>query len=350
MKYLDTYIKTLNEAWELLLIPFDDKFESKFEPRNILTSFFIPSKNARIMKKLISNLNKSRNKCEKLDMNIVKFEILNTYLNDKTDFKLKLEIPTFNCEKEDEYLDKLEKRFNILGVIKGEKIKKYRKSYIEASRKLYDLICYKKRVLKKEIDKYKVEDKMSDTLDSEPEKKDLFNNNSEQDSQDTESKFKDACIDSEHVFPKRFSLHSCEILHSLLIKHGFIDPNTHVDDLCYVFSLQKDFSKSPQPIKWIKRTVSVNNNRVNRKSLIDLLTLLGYSERLIRGDVGKKYKRLNNCFVLEGGLFKSNDFSSDMKHENIDELLNVKSEYHNELIKIVDQIGMPNRSTIKRDN
>lgn len=143
----------------------------------------------------------------------------------------------------------------------------------------------------------------------------------------------------ELVFPRKFSLNSAQKLCSLLIKHGFIDSITDFDDLYRVFSLPCE-SDNSKPIRWIKRTSAVGNNKISRVSLIDLLTLLGYDERCIIGEEGQKYKRLNNCFIIEGRPFKANDFSTDMKHKDTSKLLNVKSEFHDDLLKIIDKIDL----------
>lgn len=103
----------------------------------------------------------------------------------------------------------------------------------------------------------------------------------------------------ELVFPRKFSPNSAQKLCSLLIEHGFIDSATNLDDLYCVFSLPCE-SENAKPVKWIKRTSAVGNNKISRVSLIDLLTLLGYDERCIIGGEGQKYNRLNNCFIVEG--------------------------------------------------
>lgn len=146
----------------------------------------------------------------------------------------------------------------------------------------------------------------------------------------------------ELVFPRKFSPNSAQQLCSLLIEHGFIDSATNLDDLYCVFSLPCE-SENPQPVKWIKRTSAVGNNKINRVSLIDLLTLLGYDERCIIGGEGQKYKRLNNCFIVEGRPFKANDFSTGMKHKDTSKSLNVKSEFHDELLNIINKIGLPKK-------
>lgn len=147
----------------------------------------------------------------------------------------------------------------------------------------------------------------------------------------------------ELVFPRKFSLASAEELLSQLIEHGFIDSTTNLDDLCCVFSLSISNSENIKPIRWIKRTSTVGNNKISRVSLIDLLTILEYDERCIIGEKGQKYKRLNNCFIVEGKPFKANDFSKDMKHEDRSNFLNVKSEFHDDLLNIKKKMNFPQK-------
>lgn len=151
--------------------------------------------------------------------------------------------------------------------------------------------------------------------------------------------------DKTFVFPRRFSKNSADIINSRLIKNGFIDPSTTEEDFYIVFSLSVNRGKF-KPIKWIKKNQRVANGKINRLSLIDFLTLLGYVKQDILLDKGMMYKRLNNCFILDSGPFKSNDFSAAMKNAERNLPLHVESEFHEDLVSLLDGVGLPSREDI----
>lgn len=142
----------------------------------------------------------------------------------------------------------------------------------------------------------------------------------------------------EYSFSRKFSPIMAEKMHTSLINGGFIDSGTSLDDFCAVFSLPHGRT-SMKPIKWIKLNKGVKNKKINKSALIDLLTLLGYTQEEIIGKEGSKYKRLNSCFEIKNNSFKANDFSVQMKEGGNGQLLNVKSEYHEELENMLREIG-----------
>lgn len=148
--------------------------------------------------------------------------------------------------------------------------------------------------------------------------------------------------DESLVFPRIFSLNSADMIYSGLIKDKFIDSSTMKEDLYCVFSLS-NYKGRFKPIKWIKKNRSVENQKVNKLALIEFLTLLGYTQQEIIGEDGKKYKRLNNCFEIESKPFKSNDFPVKMKENGLNDSLKAKSEFHEELVRLLEGVDLPRR-------
>lgn len=137
------------------------------------------------------------------------------------------------------------------------------------------------------------------------------------------------------LFPRKFSPIKAKKICNLLIQHNFIAPTTTTNDFTFFFSLSSE-NRNVKPIKWIKLTCKVKNNKVSKASLIDFLTLLGYTQREIIGEDGEKYKRLNNCFEIENNSFKPNDFSTKIKKRGVNQALDIKSEYHEQLVGILN--------------
>lgn len=148
------------------------------------------------------------------------------------------------------------------------------------------------------------------------------------------------------TFPKKFSFMAAKEIHSLLIKNSFIDSSTTLSDLCCVFSVAcgEEEKERCKPIRWIKQNSKVGNKKINRTSLIDFLTLLGYKQKDIIGEEGGKYKRLNNCFQVGNHPFKANDFTPGMKSKNINESLKVESEFHKALVEMLSKVSLPKNS------
>lgn len=151
-------------------------------------------------------------------------------------------------------------------------------------------------------------------------------------------------VDGNLVFRKNTKLNysKAEKLLLLLQQEGFISEETSIHDFCVIFQII-DYGLNGEeynanPIVWIKKSGRVNNNKINRLALIDLLLLLGYNTHDIIGEEGNKYKRLNNCFKAGDRPFKANDFTnyfSSNSHE-----LNVNSEYHDILLGLLKQAGI----------
>lgn len=140
----------------------------------------------------------------------------------------------------------------------------------------------------------------------------------------------------------KFNYANAENLLLLLQQDGFISEETSIHDFCVIFQIidygLKGQEYNAKPIVWIKKSARVNNNKINRLALIDLLLLLGYNTHDIIGEEGNKYKRLNNCFKAGDRPFKANDFTnyfSGNSHE-----LNVNSEYHDILLGLLKQAGI----------
>lgn len=166
-----------------------------------------------------------------------------------------------------------------------------------------------------------------------------FNSNGGMIEDDANSEMLGSNEDELLVFPKKFSIDSAEKIYSKLLGR-FINDSTTVRDFLCIFSLS-DYKGKFKPVKWIKKNSGVANGKVNKLSLIDLLTLLGYTQREIIGESGMKYKRLNNCFAIESSAFKAKDFTIEMKKNGEDAFLNVESEFHKELVELLVGINLP---------
>lgn len=140
-------------------------------------------------------------------------------------------------------------------------------------------------------------------------------------------------------FSRKFSQHMGEELLKLLQQHEFVDPLTSDRDLFFLFSLEEAIPGIHyHPIRWIKKTEKVQNNKTSKASLLDLLTLLGYTqEEIIGRSKEKRYKRLNDCFDLEQP-FKANDFTP-YRTPKEKASLKIESEYHSTLVNLVKKAG-----------
>lgn len=200
-------------------------------------------------------------------------------------------------------------------------------SFIKTWYDLFAIITAKKRALQKELTNVCNDIENSKLVDCS-DKAEASSTNS---------------IDTSLTFPKKFSFMAAQKMHALLIENQFIDSSTALCDLCCVFSVPCEDSKNANRVKWIKNNSKVGNKKVNRSSLIDLLTLLGYKQKDIIGEEGQKYKRLNNCFQVGERPITANDFPSYIKSQDENESLKVKSEYHDILVRILGEVDLPKR-------
>ena len=104
---------------------------------------------------------------------------------------------------------------------------------------------------------------------------------------------------------------------------GYISNQTDENSFLYWFGCLNTHS-NPNPIKWIKK-----NSRTrlpSKKSLLDLLILVGYNENQIK-------QNINNAFIIDGGKkFKAQDYT---KYQNWSS--DVISEYHIEIENIINK-------------
>lgn len=108
-----------------------------------------------------------------------------------------------------------------------------------------------------------------------------------------------------------------------LVKDGFIKSDYDINKWLYVCGCDVDVSFSP--IIWIAK--NKRTNQPSKKSLLDFLLLMGANEKEIR-------LCINDCFKVDGGrTFIAQDYTN-YKDWNTD----IKSEYHSELEKIVNNI------------
>lgn len=150
-------------------------------------------------------------------------------------------------------------------------------------------------------------------------------------------------VDRSLIFRKntRFNYANAEKLLLLLQKDGFISEETSIHDFCVIFQIidygLKGQEYTAKPIIWIKKSGRVNNNKINRSALIDLLLLFGFNTHDIIGEEGSKYKRLNNCFKVGDRPFKANDFTAYFSGKCQE--LHVNSEYHDHLLALLNASG-----------
>lgn len=123
--------------------------------------------------------------------------------------------------------------------------------------------------------------------------------------------------------PKILDTNEAMILRTYLIEKGYISNQTDENSFLYWFGCLNTHS-NPNPIKWIKK-----NSRTrlpSKKSLLDLLILVGYNENQIK-------QNINNVFVVDGGKkFKAQDYT---KYQNWSS--DVISEYHIEIENIINK-------------
>lgn len=111
-----------------------------------------------------------------------------------------------------------------------------------------------------------------------------------------------------------------------LISNGYIDNNTEFENFSHVFGGQT-IPANFKPIEWVKMNSKVKV-MPNKQSLLSLLSLLGVSFKEITNK-----KMMNKLFIIKGGKqFKANNYT------NINSNTDIKSEYDNELIGIIQKI------------
>lgn len=124
--------------------------------------------------------------------------------------------------------------------------------------------------------------------------------------------------------PERLDTDEAKELRDSLIEKGYISNQTKEDVFLYQFGCLGD-TDTIQPIIWTKK-----NSRAkiaNKKSLLDLLVLIGYDEKQIRQNV-------NSVFSIDKGKkFTPQDYSNYKNWEK-----DIISEYHTELEEIVNKI------------
>lgn len=124
--------------------------------------------------------------------------------------------------------------------------------------------------------------------------------------------------------PKVLDVDEAKELRNYLIERGYISNQTKEDDFLYQFGCLDRINET-QPIIWTKK--NSRTKAASKKSLLDLLVLIGYDEKQIR-------KNINSVFSIDTGKkFAAQDYSSykDWKKDVI-------SEYHTELEEIVNKI------------
>jgi hypothetical protein len=128
-------------------------------------------------------------------------------------------------------------------------------------------------------------------------------------------------------FTLKFTTGEQKSLFDGLINGGFLPKETIYSHFCYVFRSMAipDNEKPFERLQWIKTNGTTNGAKPNKKSLLDLLTILGIPETEIK-------QKINQLFIIPNGVtFRSNNYI--YSHGK----LNTISEYHNELVEIVNQ-------------
>lgn len=123
--------------------------------------------------------------------------------------------------------------------------------------------------------------------------------------------------------PKILDANEIRVLRTYLIEKGYISNQTDESSFLYWFGCLNIHSK-PNPIKWIKKNSKTGSP--SKKSLLDLLILVGYNESQIK-------QNINNTFIIDGGKkFKAQDYT---KYKNWSR--DVISEYHIEIEDIINK-------------
>jgi hypothetical protein len=128
-------------------------------------------------------------------------------------------------------------------------------------------------------------------------------------------------------FTCSFTTNEAKLLYEGLTTNGFLPKGTIYSHFCYVFGCMAipDNEKPFERLQWIKTNDTTNGIMPNKKSLLDLLTILGIPETEIK-------QKINQLFIIPKGVkFRSNNYI--YSHGK----LNTISEYHNELVEIVNQ-------------
>lgn len=122
--------------------------------------------------------------------------------------------------------------------------------------------------------------------------------------------------------PKELNTDEAKALRLYLIEKSYISDQTDESIFLYWFGCLNTHN-NPQPIIWIKKNSKTGSP--SKKSLLDLLVLVGYNENQIK-------QNINNAFIIDGGKkFKAQDYT---KYK--DWSRDVISEYHIEIENIVN--------------
>ena len=335
MEKFNEYIATLHSGLSLLALPFNNTFKAYAAPDGTLysltkrelnkMSFILPFDGGNFA----DTLNSYNEKCIYLTVQCKRLNPESVFHDERLPPFLSVVIKSCAQLEGVSPLDitvfeLLWKRyFKIIDGIQDFRLKCEYNDFLINWQNLYDIAFQKRDALLKRIDC-------------------LSNNNEAAIENEVEGGALSSNEEEALVFPKIFSLNSADMLYSGLLKDKFIDPSTMKEDFYCVFSLSTHKGRF-NPVKWIKENRDVKNGKINKSALVELLTLLGYTQQEIIGEDGKKYKRMNNCFKIESTAFKANDFPARIKGKGVSVPLNVKSEFHEDLVRLLEEIDLPRR-------
>jgi hypothetical protein len=136
-------------------------------------------------------------------------------------------------------------------------------------------------------------------------------------------------------FTRYFTSDEQKMIFEGLKKAGFLPKDTNYNHFKFVFggTAIPDNEKPFEPLKWIKTNSKTKGINPNKISLLDFLNLLGIPENEI-----KDKPLINSVFEIPNGeKFKANNYTDIIDRNNGNLITPIISEYHNELVEIVNQ-------------
>jgi len=136
-------------------------------------------------------------------------------------------------------------------------------------------------------------------------------------------------------FTRSFSAAEQKKLFEGLKNGGFLPQETICSHFYHVFggTAIPDNETPFKPLQWIKTNGTTKGIVPNKKSLLELLVLLGISETEI-----KNKPLINSIFEIPNGKdFKANNYT-DITDAKSNKIIKFESEYHTQLVETVNKI------------
>ena len=114
----------------------------------------------------------------------------------------------------------------------------------------------------------------------------------------------------------------------LLIEHGFVAEDTNEEDWLSAFGFSSEPMKNR--IVWVKKNATTGNKTPTKKSLLDLLALMGCRENDVKDKIKDLFK------VEEAKEFRPQDFTKIKKWKS-----DSKSKCHKELVELIEKCKNP---------